>query len=179
MSQLAERYATALYDVVKTKGNVQEVLETLEALKQSLLDNKDILEILNTPLISDNDKEAVLKSAVGSGLTDELATFFKLLAKNNRLGDIPTIVTALQARNSQELGVETGVVRSAVELSGEEKQRVQKSIETKLNKKVDLQYVVEPDMIGGIEAKVGSYIFEDNIKSHMQKLNDFITRRVQ
>ncbi len=179
MSQLSERYATALYEVTKKKGNTQEVLETLTALRTSLLENKEILEILSTPLISDSDKEGVLKNAVASGLNEEIGTFFQLLTKNNRLSEIPQIVTAYQNCVANEMGVESGVVRSATELSDTEKTQVKSLIEKKLSKKVDLKFKVDPKMIGGIEAKVGSFIFEDSIKTHMQKLNDFITRRVQ
>lgn len=178
MSQLAQRYALALYEVAKDKGNSDQCLETMVALKQSLEDNKDILEVLKTPLISDTDKVAVLKNAVGEGMNDELATFFELLTKNNRLGSIPQIVTALQERSSKEKGLVSGTVRSTEKLTEQEKSEVRKVIEKELSSSVELTYTVDPQMIGGIEARVGSYIFEDSIKSHMQKLNDFITRRV-
>ena len=179
MSQLAERYATALFEVTKKKGNGAECLETLLALKESLMENKDILEILGTPLISDVEKEGLLKSAVGSAMNDELATFFQLLTQNNRLGELPQIVTAYQEKASQEMGLVSGTVRSAVELTEQEKTEVKNIIEKELSTSVELSFSVDSTMIGGIEAKVGSYIFEDSIKSHMQKLNDFITRRVQ
>ena len=179
MSQLAERYATALYEVTQAKGNTAATLETLEALQMSLSENKDVAEILSTPLISDTEKEGILKSAVGSGLNDELATFFTLITKNNRISEIPTIAAAYKAKVAQEMGVESGTVRSATELNDTEKTEVKALIEKKLSKKVELTFSVDPKMIGGIEAKVGSFIFEDSIKTHMQKLNDFITRRVQ
>ncbi len=179
MSQLSERYATALYDVTQKTGNTGEVLETLMALRESLAENKMIEEVLSTPLISDAEKEEILKKAVASSLTDELTTFFQLLTKNNRLSELPQIVTAYQEKVSAEMGIESGSVRSASELSDSEKSSVQSLIEKKLGKKVELEYSVDPKMVGGIEAKVGSYIFENSIKTHMQKLNDFITRRVQ
>lgn len=179
MSQISERYATALYEVTQAKGKTSEVLATLKALKTSLEENKDVLEMLNAPLLSDSDKEAVLKSAIANAINDELSTFFSLLIKNNRLLLLPQIVQALEDKVAQEMGVESGTVRSATELTDLEKTEVQKLIEKKLSKKVDLSFVVDSEMIGGIEAKVGSYIFENSIKTHMQKLNDFITRRVQ
>jgi F-type H+-transporting ATPase subunit delta len=179
MSQLSERYATALYEVTQAKGNTNEILDTLLALRTSLEENKDVLQVLTTPLISETEKEGLLKTAVASALTDELTTFFKLLVKNNRLGELSQIVLAFKERVARELGVESGVVRSATELNDTEKKEIQKLIEKKLSKKVELTYVIDSKMIGGVEAKVGSYIFEDSIKTHMQKLNDFITRRVQ
>ena len=179
MSQLAERYANALFDVTTQKGNTQDTLDILAALKEALQSNPDIHDVLSTPLISDNDKIAVLKSAVAGGLNDELGTFFQLLTKNNRLSEIPLIADAFKERSLKDKNVTQGTVESAVELSDTEKNNVTKMIEDKLTTKVDLTFKVNPNMIGGIEAKVGSYIFEDSIKTHIQKLNDFITRRVQ
>ena len=179
MSQLADRYATALYEATKKSGSSAQVLETLVALKESIADNKQIMEILSMPLISPAEKQDVLKSAVGQSFNEELGNFFQLLARNNRLGALPSIVTSLQEKTAEDLGVVAGKVRSAVELSEQEKAEVKKIIESQLSSSVELKFQVDPEMIGGIEAKVGSYIFEDSIKSHMQKLNDFITRRVQ
>jgi F-type H+-transporting ATPase subunit delta len=102
-----------------------------------------------------------------------------LITKNNRISEIPTIAAAYKAKVAQEMGVESGTVCSASELNETEKTEVKALIEKKLAKKVELTFTVDPKMIGGIEAKVGSFIFEHSIKTHMQKLNDFITRRVQ
>ncbi len=179
MSQLAERYSTALFEVLKDKNQIDNNVSVLVALKQSLKSNSEIIDLLNSPMISDTEKLSIVKNAIGNDLTKELETFFELLLKNNRLADLPMIVTKLEERVAEEQGVEKGIVRSATELSDDEKQRIQKIIENKLSKKVELQFNVESNMIGGIEAKVGSYIFEDSIKTHMQKLNDYITRRVQ
>jgi F-type H+-transporting ATPase subunit delta len=179
MSQLAQRYASALYDVTKQKNNTSETMEVLQALRHSLNDNKQILNMLSTPLMTDKEKETVLKSAVGNQMNDEMATFFSLLTKNGRLDQIPLIAKAFEERVAKDMGVESGTVRSAIELTEQEKSEVKALIESKLAKKVDLTFTIDKAMIGGIEAKVGSYIFEHSIKTHMQKLNDFITRRVQ
>lgn len=179
MAQVGERYAQALFDVASKNNRVTEVSETLFALGEAIESNEDVKNILLSPLVVNNDKVAMLKSAIGNDVSEELITFFDLLAKNNRLASIPDVVTSFKEVMSRTSGVMNGEVNSAIELTDQEKTEVQKIIETKLSQKVELQYNIKPNMIGGIEAKVGSYIFEDSIKSHMQKLNDYITRRVQ
>lgn len=179
MSQVAERYALSLYEVCLEKKNVENTLEALSALSESFENHEDIRTVLTSPLVSNSDKISILNSALQGHMSDELKTFFELLAKNNRIGSLTDI-----ARNFKEIvdktsGVVTGEVTSAVALSDAEKSEVQKTIETKLGQKVQLKFSINEKMIGGIEARVGSYIFEDSIKSHMQKLNDYITRRVQ
>lgn len=179
MSQLADRYASALFEVTQKNGSSKQVLETLTALKNSLEENKRVYEVLMTPTISDSDKKSVLIQAIGPQSSKELEPFLQLLCKNNRLSSLSQIATAFENRISEEMGVISGEVQSASELTEQEKSRVKKLIESKLSASVDLKFKVNPKMIGGIEAKVGSYIFEDSVKSHMEKLNDFITRRIQ
>ncbi|MCB0378750.1 MAG: ATP synthase F1 subunit delta [Bdellovibrionales bacterium] len=178
MSQVAERYALALFEVAEKKGTVETTEETLSALAQSIRGNQEVLKVLGSPLVSSDEKVSLLKTALGGAMTEELTTFFDLLAKNNRLDFIPEIVDAFQSVISKTTGIMSGEVTSASELSDQEKSKIKAMIESKLARKVELKYIVKPDMIGGVEAKVGSYIFEDSIKSHMQKLNEFITRRV-
>ena len=179
MAQVGDRYAQALFEVAKKNNNISEVSETLFALGEAIESNDEVKKVLVSPLVANNDKVAILKSALGGSVSEELTTFFDLLAKNNRLASIPEVVVSFKEVMSKTSGVMTGEVSSTIELTDQEKAEVQKIIETKLSQKVELQYNIKPNMIGGIEAKVGSYIFEDSIKSHMQKLNDYITRRVQ
>ena len=179
MAQIGERYAQALFDVANKNNKVTEVSETLASLGEAINANEDVKKVLLSPLVAGNDKVAILKSALGESVSEELSTLFDLLSKNNRLALIPDVVESFKEVMSRTSGVMNGEVNSAIELTDQEKNEVQKIIENKLSQKVELQYNVKPNMIGGIEAKVGSYIFEDSIKSHMQKLNDYITRRVQ
>jgi len=179
MSQLAGRYATALFEVTQKNGVTAETLESLLALSAALESSPRVVEALKAPLLTDKDKEEILKSAFGGTPSREIETFIKLLTKNNRLHEIAAVVAAYESKVSAGKGVMRGTVSSAAELTPDEKGRVQKMIENKLKTTVELSYQTKPEMIGGIEAKVGSYIFEDSVKSHMSKLNDFITRRVQ
>ncbi len=179
MSQLASRYATALFEVTQKNGITAETLDSLLALSSALESNPRVREALKAPLLTDKDKEEILNNALGGSPSREVETFIKLLAKNNRLNEIPLMAAAFENKVSTNKGIMKGTVSSATELSPDEKSRVQKMIENKLKTTVELSYQTKPEMIGGIEAKVGSYIFEDSVKSHMSKLNDFITRRVQ
>jgi len=179
MSQIAERYASALYQIAQEKKSAPQILDNLVGLGECLTQHDDIRTAFNSPLIANDDKVAMLKTALKNGMSTDFDSFISLLAKNNRLYLVPAIVEAFKTMFYKDSGTVEGQVRSAVELTDQEKTDLKNVIEEKLSKKVDLTYTVEKDMIGGIEAKVGSYIFEDSIKSHIEKLNEFITRRVQ
>ena len=88
-----------------------------------------------------------------------MTTFLQLLAKNSRLDMIPHIVRAFQEVLSKKTGILTGIVHSATELNDLEKSEIKQNIESKLSQKVELNFQVKKEMIGGIEAKVGKLYF--------------------
>ena len=178
MSPLAKPYATALFEVTRKQEKTSETLHVLLALVESLENHPDIFEVFKSPLVSGEDKKIFLKKAMGSAITDELENFFELLVKNNRLPELLEIVKAFETMNSKSQNVTAGVVDSAIELTDSEKKGVKQSMEKQLSGLVELQFRVRPEMIGGVEVRVGGYLFEGSIMSHIKKLNDFIIRRV-
>ena len=179
MSLVSERYALALFQICSKQSNQSSVNLYLKELSKALVEHADVKRLFYSPMISSGDKLAILKTAVGGQLPEELDGFFKVLSVNNRLGSLPGISNAFSDLMNQESGNLNGSVVSAVELSESEKKSLQGTIETELGKSVSLEFSVDPSVIGGVEAKVGSYVFEDSVQSHMQQLNDFIIRRTQ
>jgi len=179
MSKISSRYATALYESCKKTNQIEHALESLQALSDSLITNRKALVLLTSPLLTDQQKEEMIALAFGESLNSEIKNLMSILAKNNRLNEIHNILDSYKEIYSFDKGLVAGEVNSATELNEDEKTRITKAIEKKLASSVDLKFKVNPEMIGGIEARVGSYIFEDSIQSHMQKLNDFMMRRVQ
>ena len=179
MSLVAERYALALFQISKKNDSQNSVGGFLKELAKAIEEHIDIKKLFYSPMISNSDKLAVLKTSVGGDLPQDLQGFFQVLSRNNRLGALPGIARAFTELLNQESGSLNGSVVSAVELSESEKKSLKETIEKELNKSVSLEFNVDPNVIGGVEAKVGSYVFEDSVQSHMQQLNDFITRRVQ
>ena len=178
MSPLAKPYATALFEVTEKTGKTSETLKILLTLVELLEKNQDIFDFFKSPLVSSEDKKILLKKSLGSWIMDELKNFFYVLVKNNRFAEFFDIVKFFEIINSENSGFTKGFVDSAIELTSSEKSEVKKFIENQLSCPVEFQFNVKPEIIGGIEARVGGYFFEDSVKCHIKKLNDFIVRRV-
>jgi len=179
VSLVAERYALALFQVSSNKETKESINAYLKELSKALSQYADVKKLFYSPMISSPDKLKILKTAVGGELPGELDSFFKVLSQNNRIGSLPKISKAFESLINKSSGKMNGSVVSATELSDEERKSLKETIEKELNTSVSLEFKVDPKVIGGLEAKVGSYIFEDSVQSHMEQLNDFITRRIQ
>ncbi|MBY0314171.1 MAG: ATP synthase F1 subunit delta [Bdellovibrionales bacterium] len=177
MNQLVATYSSALYDLSKDEGKTNRLVEELDGLAP-IFQEKEIQQFFASPVTSAQDKEAVLLKALGDKLDKSIVDFLKILAKNNRLALVPEIINAFKetcAMNGK--GVRRGEVSSATELSSSEKTSIQQSIEKKLGFPVSLDYKINTELVGGIEAKVGSYVISDSIKSGLTRMTESLKRR--
>jgi F-type H+-transporting ATPase subunit delta len=67
-------------------------------------------------------------------------------------------------------GVISAEVRSAVELSPEQQQRLQERLERYTGRKVRLEARVDSDVRGGVVARVGDTVFDGSVNTHLERL---------
>ena len=101
-----------------------------------------------------------------------------MLARNDRFAVLPDLVSAFEKEIDASNNVTRGVVRSAIALGQDERSRIEKTVEEFLKKKVIMTYKVDPSVIGGLVAQVGSYTFDDSIQSHLTRMNEELKRRM-
>jgi F-type H+-transporting ATPase subunit b len=66
---------------------------------------------------------------------------------------------------------ESAEVTSAVELSGEERQTVEKELKSHLNKDAGIAFKVDPQIMGGMVIKVGDRVMDGSVLAQLQALN--------
>lgn len=178
VSQLASRYAKSIFELARETKTEESVLSQLRALDQAFSKEPETLEFLSSPLINAEERERVLESALkGAGATEQVHQLLVLLVRKGRFGVFNQIVESFQNSLDAANGVVRGNVRSATALGPAERQQIEATVEKVLNKKVIMTYKVDPTVIGGLVAQVGSYTFDDSIDSHLQRLNDELKRR--
>lgn len=176
-SQLGKRYAKAAFELAVDNRTQERVFNDLRALKDMFQD-KDVYEFLTSPLVASADREKALKAAMeGKGAAQEVVDLVMLLARKDRLGIFADVVGAFENEIDAANNVSRGTVRSATTLGPAERQRLEETIEKTLKKKVILTYKVDPAVIGGLVAEVGSYTFDDSITSHLRRMNEDLKRR--
>jgi len=174
-TQVVQSYATAFYEMANEAGKATRFVDEIEALKPVFSDPA-IVSFFKSPLFSSNEKEKLVEEALQGKTDAELIDFIKLLARNGRLGFLSEIIEEYKQSCTGDQGIKKGEVLSATALTDAEKKNLQEAIEKKLNTKLQLDFKTSPQILGGIEARVGSYIIEDSLKSNLQKLNDSLKR---
>lgn len=176
--ELAKRYAKALFELAVDNRSQEKVFSDLRGLNEIFSKEKETHEFLASPLITPSQKEAVLKQVLeNKNVSKEVIETILLLARNERLGIFSDLVHAFEKEIDASNGVIRGKVRSASALAPEERGRIEQTVEKFLKKKVIMTYVVDPSVIGGLVAQVGSYTFDDSISAHLTRMNEELKRR--
>jgi F-type H+-transporting ATPase subunit delta len=178
VSELAHRYAKAIYELAEESGAQEQIFSNLRELEQAFEKEPVIKDFLTNPMVEPDARVAALEKALaGKGVTKQAQDLLILLARKDRFGLFKEIVAAYEAQTDNANGVCRGTVRSATALDPSERQRVEATVEKVLKKKVIMTYGVDPTVIGGLVAQVGSYTFDDSIAFHLRRMNEELKRR--
>jgi F-type H+-transporting ATPase subunit delta len=89
-----------------------------------------------------------------------------------RSRELSAVVASLLARAAAEKGRASGEVRSAVPLNDDQKQRLVSAVEKATGKQVELKYVVDPSVLGGIVTQVGDTVIDGTVRTRLEQLRE-------
>jgi F-type H+-transporting ATPase subunit delta len=177
-SEIAKRYAKALFEISVDNRTQAKVFADLRELQSAFAKDKTIHDFMVSPLVTAKERVEALNAALtNKGLAKEVFDLLQLLARKGRFAALSDIVNAFEMENDNSNGVSRGTVRSATTLDEASRTRVSQTVEKVLKKKVILTYDVDASVIGGLVAQVGSYTFDDSVSAHQRRMNDELKRR--
>lgn len=174
-SGVAGRYASALFDLAKEQGSIDEVAEALRGFTAMLDQSADLRRLVKSPVFSSEEQikalDPILAAAEISGVA---ANLIRLVATKRRLFVLPDII----AEYGRLHDAAKGLVRAEVTVAGPLAEHHESALREALagvvgGKSVDLDVKVDPSIIGGIVVKLGSRMLDASLKT---KLNSIRTR---
>ena len=170
---IAERYATAVYDLAREANQVDAIEGDLTALEAALNDSDDFRRLTTSPLYSREEQEQAIKVlAEKMGLTKTMANTLQLMAQKRRLFALPALVKALRETIAEAKGEITAEVTTAKALTKTQSDKLAKSLTASTGKKVSLHATVDESLIGGLVVKVGSKMIDTSIRSKLNSLQN-------
>ena len=175
----ANRYAKALFDVaVEEKADLAHVGRDLDALVAMLHGSPDLAESANRSGVTDADRLAIAdKIGTAMGLTQPVKKLFLLLAQSRRMVLAPEIATAYGERLLSHQNIVRAEVTSAAPLSPEKTKALEDSLAQVTGKKVELSVSVDPELLGGVVARIGSTVYDGSVKTQLRRMRQELVER--
>src|SRR2546422_8233794 len=170
VQMIARRYASALADVVTERGEAREVQEELNAWQQLIQWNANLQEVFRNPTIALDQKRAVLNKLIEKAKPRQTtANFLKVLLQNQRLTELGEI----NRKFAELLDVRAGMVAATVTTARAVPENSQQELHAKLltltGKKVRINFMTDPELIGGLVTRIGSTGYDGSVRNHLQQ----------
>ena len=170
-SGLAGRYASALFDLARDQEALDAVAGDLADFKDLLRDSADLRRLTLSPVISrDDQRRALVAVAEKAGAHDLTRRFLGLLAEKRRLFVLPQIIDAFEGMLAAHRGEINAEVISAVPLTDEQRQTVERQLTNAAGQRVQIRTGVDPDLLGGLIVRVGSRMIDASLRSKLHQL---------
>jgi F-type H+-transporting ATPase subunit delta len=174
VSVAASRYARALADVTfdpRSGLDPQSVTQQLGIVGGLVRDSVELQRVLLSPAVPNSRKRAVIqKLAPELGLNTKIRNFIYVLIDHRRIGQIGEIQEAFQSIMDDRMGLIRANVTSARDLNDEQRGAVQAELRTLTGKQIRMEYSVDPALIGGVVARVGSTVYDGSVRGQLEAL---------
>jgi F-type H+-transporting ATPase subunit delta len=171
VSGLADRYATALFDLADERRSLDQVSEDLRLLRAMLNESPELRRLVRSPILSRLEQgRAITAIAERAGLSPLTHSFLGLVAQNRRLFAVPAMIDAFLARLAARRGEITAEVAAAQALTPAQLDAVNEQLRKAMGSKVAVEVRVDPALLGGLVVKVGSRMVDASLRSKLHRL---------
>jgi F-type H+-transporting ATPase subunit delta len=174
--RLIEGYARALFAVAEAEGVLEQVEDELYRFGKAVEANPDLRDVLTDPALPADRKRAVLEELLGDKANPHTVNLLAFLVEQGRGRDLSRIVTALAELAAERRRRAVAEVRTAFPLDGGQRQRLAAALSKATGKDVELKVLVDPNVIGGVVARVGDQVFDGSVRRKLELAREQLTR---
>ena len=170
----AARYARALFDVAQKEADVQHVGRELTAFNALVTGHDVLARALTNPAVPAQRKGAVVRDllARAGAVSPVLSKLLLMLADRDRLVLLPEIVAAYEQKLMDQAKVVRAELTTAVPLPDDHVAVLRHGLASVTGRQVQLETRVDPAIIGGAVARIGSTVYDGSVTTQLQKVKE-------
>ena len=168
----ANRYAKALFDVaLQEHADLGQVDRDLQAVVAMLEASPDLAEASNRGTVTEEKRKALIEAVSRAmTLTVPVTKLLVLLAQTRKLNLLPDLEQAYRERLLAHQNIVRAEVKSAAPLSPDKTKALEESLAKVTGKKVELSVSVDPELLGGVVATIGSTVYDGSVRTQLQRM---------
>ncbi|MBR1861585.1 MAG: ATP synthase F1 subunit delta [Lachnospiraceae bacterium] len=168
---VSKTYGEALFELAHEENKASEMLEEIQSVREILKSNPEFTKMMLHPGISKQDKLRTVDEVFKGRASDELTGFIRIIVDKERFREIDHIFQYFidKEKESQGIGVAYITTPKPLDLDGRSMVR-DKLLETTDYKTIEYNYIVDPELIGGMVIRIGDRVVDSSIKSRLNDL---------
>ncbi len=180
--KLSSRYAKSLLDLAVEKNKLEEVYTDISLLKSACDSNKELVLLLESPIIHGSKKIVVLEKIFKNNFSEITFEFIKIVINKNRELYLLSMAKQFFHQYNIHKGILPATFITAVPIEGKLKDEVKSIIRKNNAKEIALTAQVDKDIIGGFVLSFGDNLYDASVLHQLKLLkkefssNEFVKK---
>lgn len=168
----AKRYAKMFLNATGL-GAAARGLKELSVLKALMEKSPEFRNFIVSPMFAEEERDAAL-DALGRKLdfSDITIRFVKYLSEQGASDALDEVADRAVALYAEMKKLAKATVVTPVPIGSEYDARIKESLRKLTQREVEVEYVTDPSLLGGMLVKVGSTMYDGSVKGQLRLLKD-------
>ena len=171
VSGVAQRYATALFELAEETGAIDTVAAALDSFNGLLAESEDLRRLVGSPAFSAEEQTAAINAVLAAAkISGIAANFIGFVASKRRLFALPGMITGYKRLVAEAKGIVSAQVTLAEVPAPKRVDEIRAALATVAGKDVDVAIKIDPALIGGLIVKMGSRMVDASLKTKLNSI---------
>ncbi|MEL7545402.1 MAG: ATP synthase F1 subunit delta [Pseudomonadota bacterium] len=172
VSDVAKRYAEAVFELALAKDELSAVDSDLKSVRSMAEESDDLMLLLDSPAFQKEDKvTGLVEVARKAGLSTIVVNFIGTMAQNGRASDLLGAAIAFDTLYTKHQGIQRAVAITAHEMNSTQAAQLKDILGESIGSDIELETQIDPDLIGGIQLRIGSKLIDASIATKLNRMN--------
>lgn len=166
---IGRRYAEAIFEIAREHNTIDRTLDDVQGIA-SLFSKRKLVYLLNEPKIPAQRKENAIRQALASKVLPTSLNLALLVVQRELVEAMPNIARELAQLVLNYKNQAIAEVTTAAPMDEQQLKQVTQALEHMTGKTILMQTKVQPEILGGVIARVGDQVIDGSIRHRLAVL---------
>jgi F-type H+-transporting ATPase subunit delta len=167
-------YVQVLSDLNTEDGAFLDAVSEFEQFYQIFWNDQLLKDFLCSPAVERSKREGMLRTSFEKAKINAVVIkMIVLMLRKNVILHLPSFIESLRDHADERCSIVRGVVLTAVSMPEKAREKVLKALSTWTSKSAEMNFVTEPEILGGIKVTMKNVVLDASIEG---KLNEAKTK---
>ena len=178
MTEVANTYGQAMYDLAKDEGLTKEILGQLMTLRESFAAEPAFMQLLCTPSISKQERCQVLDDSLRAQVHPYVLNFLKILTEKGYMRHFSGCCQLFRQQYNRDNGILPVTAVTTLPLSDELRRKLTDKLSSITGKTIELECRVDPECLGGVRLDLGGMQVDGTVRRRLDEIRTILKNTV-
>lgn len=168
--KVANRYAFSFLKTSVDKNITETVYKDFQFVFDTFSKSSELKRAMKSPIIKSETKINILRDVFVDRISKDSFEFIQFIAEKGRENFLEEILNQFFVQYDDYFGIAKVIVTTAFDFTQDQKELLKEKFALMLNKKIEMIYSVDKNIIGGFVARVGDTVYDASVLHQLELL---------